>query len=110
MSVLIFDGECGFCRRRANWLRDHAVCDLQIIAWQEADLASLTLTAEQCQQRVQWIDGSHQASGGAAIARCLQGCRQPWKTMGSIMRWPVMRNLTELGYRVVAANRGRIRI
>ena len=84
MSVLIFDGECGFCRRRANWLRDHAVRDLQIIAWQEADLASLTLTAEQCQQRVQWIDGSHQASGGAAIARCLQGCRQPWKTMGSI--------------------------
>ena len=91
------------------WLRNHARETLQIVPWQEADLVSLALTAEQCQQRVQWVDDGQRESGGAAISRCLQGCRQPWKTMGFILRWPLIRNLTELGYRVVAANRGRLK-
>ena len=109
MAVVIFDGECGFCRRRVEWLRKHAKAELDTIAWQEADLASLALTAAQCQQRVQWVDGTLHASGGAAIARCLQGCGQPWRVLGSAMRLPGIRSLTELGYRVVAANRARLR-
>ncbi|MDD2817473.1 MAG: DUF393 domain-containing protein [Candidatus Nanopelagicales bacterium] len=110
MPTLIFDGECGFCRRRATWLRDHARQDLQIIAWQVADLESMGVTANQCQQRVQWVDGDEHASGGAAIAKCLQACGQPWRSAGIVMQWPVIRSLAEVGYRIVAANRGRIRI
>ena len=110
MPVLIFDGECGFCRRRAQWLRSHAKVELQIIAWQDADLEAFAVTADQCQQRVQWVDGTKRASGGAAIARCLQVCAQPWRSFGAVMQWPVIRIFTELGYRLVAANRGRIRI
>jgi predicted DCC family thiol-disulfide oxidoreductase YuxK len=108
MAVLVFDGECGFCRRRVEWLRTHAKAELDIIAWQEADLGSFDLTKEQCQERVQWVSGFDHASGGAAIARCLQECRQPWRTLGSAMRLPGIRSLAELGYRVVAANRGRL--
>jgi predicted DCC family thiol-disulfide oxidoreductase YuxK len=108
MAVVIFDGDCGFCRRRVEWLRTHAKAELEIIAWQEADLESFALTAAQCQQRVQWVEGSIHASGGAAIARCFQGCGQPWRLLGSAMRLPGIRSLAELGYRVVAANRGRL--
>lgn len=108
MAALIYDGDCGFCRRRVAWLRGHTTSALEIIAWQEADLESFALTKEQCQARVQWVDGVTHASGGAAIARCLQGCGQPWRLCGSMMRLPGIRSLAEIGYRIVAANRGRL--
>lgn len=108
MGVVIFDGQCGFCRRRVEWLRKHTKSDLEILAWQEADLELFALTKEQCQERVQWVRESEHASGGAAIARCLQGCGQPWRILGSMMRLPGVRSLAEIGYRIVAANRGHL--
>ena len=76
-----------------------------IVAWQEADLTSLSLTPQECAQRVQWVDGKKHAAGGAAIAKCLTSCNQPWRAAGKVMQWPVLQVFTELGYRVVAANR-----
>ena len=109
MNIVIFDGECGFCRRRVEWLRKHTKSDLKILAWQEADLGSLALTTHECQERVQWVSGSEHVSGAAAIARCLQGCGQPWRLLGSAMQVPGVRSLAEIGYRIVAAHRGRLR-
>ena len=105
MSILVYDGDCGFCRKRALWLSKHDRNDLVIVAWQEADLTSLSLTPQECAQRVQWVDGKKHAAGGAAIAKCLTSCNQPWRAAGKVMQWPVIQVFTELGYRVVAANR-----
>ena len=105
MATLVFDGDCGFCRKRAAWLNDHDQTGLVIVPWQEADLDSMNLSAQECSQRVQWVDGNMHADGGQAIAKCLSSCSQPWRTAGKVMQWPVIRAFTELGYRVVAANR-----
>jgi predicted DCC family thiol-disulfide oxidoreductase YuxK len=105
MPTLVYDGDCDFCRKRALWLSKHDRNDLVIVAWQKADLESMSLTAQECSLRVQWVDGNHHAAGGAAIAKCLTSCSQPWRTAGIVMQWPVIRRLTELGYRAVAANR-----
>ena len=105
MSTLVFDGDCSFCRKRALWLRTHDRNALVIVAWQEADLESLSLTEQECAQAVQWVDGNSHAAGGAAIAKCLTSCNQPWRAAGAVMQWPVIRVFTEFGYRVIAANR-----
>ncbi len=105
MPTLVYDGDCGFCRKRANWLRQHDRNNLVIVPWQEADLDSMSLTAHECAQRVQWVNGNQHAAGGVAIAKCLASCGQPWRAAGIVMQWPMIRGLTELGYRLVAANR-----
>ncbi|CAB5038861.1 MAG: DUF393 domain-containing protein [Actinobacteria bacterium] len=105
MAILVFDGECGFCRKRAAWLHSHDQSDLVIVAWQETDLDAMNLSEQECSQRVQWVDGDQHRAGGAAIAKCLASCGQPWRTAGTLMQWPGIRVLTELGYQIVAANR-----
>ena len=105
MAILVFDGDCGFCRKRATWLQDHDQSDLVIVAWQTADLDAIHLTEQECAQRVQWVDGDQHKAGGAAIAKCLASCGQPWRIVGPVMQWPIIRTFTEFGYRIVAANR-----
>jgi predicted DCC family thiol-disulfide oxidoreductase YuxK len=106
--VLIYDGECGFCRRRAGWARRHVDPDMAMRAWQDADLDVLGLTADQCQTAVQWVDPSGRTySGGAAICAALRTGAWHWRTIGVIGSAPGVRVITEWTYRWVARNRHR---
>lgn len=69
-GILVFDGDCGFCRRWVRhmnqWFRRHP----DSVVWQSADLATLGLTPEQCTTAVQFVDAHARVSGGAdAVAR-----------------------------------------
>jgi len=104
---VIFDGDCGICQwsvqRAKRWVHAQA----EFIAWQEADLAGFGVTADECQEAVQWIgpDGERQA-GARAVARTLQSGRQPWPLLGSLIDVRPMRPLSALVYRWVARHRG----
>lgn len=107
-GLLVFDGECGFCRRWVRhmneWFRRHP----DTIAWQRADLASLHLTAEQCSQAVQFVDARGRVSGGSdAAARVLIVAGFPFNVAGRLMLLPGVRSVASATYKWVARNRHR---
>lgn len=109
--ILIFDGDCGFCTTSVKFLRRYVKPNCLIIEWQHADLDALGLTAEQCNDAVQWVGVGPRrvrASGGAAIAAALKTGRAPWRAAGSLLTTAPMRGMTELVYRAVARNRYRL--
>jgi predicted DCC family thiol-disulfide oxidoreductase YuxK len=104
---VIFDGDCGICQwsvRRANdWVRSQ----VHFIAWQHADLKALGVTAQECQEAVQWIGSQGERYTGArAVAQTLKSGRQPWRALGALIDFPPLRPLSALVYRWVARHRG----
>jgi len=81
-----------------------------IVAWQQADLAQLGLTAEQCQTAVQWVsaDSSQILSAHKAIARVCKDAGGLITVAGYAMSLPVVSQLAGLVYRWVARNRQRM--
>ena len=106
--LLVFDGDCSFCTTSAQaaqrwWKLEH------VEPWQFLDLESLGLTAEQCEQAVQWVgeDGDVVAAERAVIA----GMRYAgglWGVLGRIMAVPGIRQLSGVAYRLIAKNRHRM--
>ena len=107
-GVLVFDGDCGFCTWSAARIGAWASGTLEVVPWQQADLTALGLTEGQCSTAVQYVDGGGVASGGAAVARALTQCRQPWRTAGLVLALPWLSPVVERGYVIVAANRHRL--
>ena len=109
MSVLLYDGDCGFCSRCAAFLRRRVPTSAAIVAWQAADLTRLGVTAEQCAAAVQFVTPGRVSAGPEAIADLLRTARGPWwRLAGRLLAtrpmlavgWPV--------YRLVARNRHRL--
>lgn len=107
-EVLVFDGDCGFCTWSAARIERWAAGALDVVPWQRADLTALGLTEARCSISVQFVDADGVASGGAAVARALLRCREPWRTAGRVLALPWLRPVVERGYVVVAANRHRL--
>jgi predicted DCC family thiol-disulfide oxidoreductase YuxK len=68
--VVIFDGECAFCKASIEWIEQRLVVDSK--PFQEADLASYGVTFERCAQSVHVIAEGKVLVGAAAIAYLLK--------------------------------------
>lgn len=106
--VLVFDGDCSFCTSSARfgqrWLHlEH------VEPWQRLDLDEFGLTAEQCEQAVQWVgaDGSI-ASAEAAVGAALVHAGGAWRWLGRLLLAPGVRWVAGVVYRWVARNRSKL--
>lgn len=109
-GLLVFDGECGFCRRWVRHMDEWFTRHPDPVAWQVTDLAALGLTAQQCSEAVQFVSRDMEVSGGSdAVARVLIIAGMPYSVAGRIMLLPVMRGAAGAAYRWVARNRHRFR-
>lgn len=105
--MLIYDGDCGFCTRAAQWAHDHLKVRVQ--PWQSTDLVSLGLTQEQCESAVQWISPTEDSrSGGAAIAEALTHGPRAWPYLGATLSHRAVSPAVSIAYRYVAQHRGTI--
>lgn len=129
-QVLVYDGDCRFCVRRARWFQRRAgkssrlkktsgTADGQAsqastengtaVAWQDLDLAEVGLTEDVVTREAVWIDAEGcQFAGHAAIAKSLIHIGGLWGVAGRLLRVPPISWLARLVYRVVAANRHRM--
>jgi len=110
-AVFLYDGDCGFCTRCAQFLRRRVRPPVPIMAWQAVDLTPLGVTAAQCAEAVQYVAGGRVSAGPVAIAdllRTVAGRRGlVWRRLGWVLArrpvvalaWPV--------YRWVARHRHR---
>jgi len=105
--VLIFDGECVFCRRSADrlgaMLRDPAIEYLSF-----RDPSALPrfpgLTEEACDQALQFVVADGRVFGGAeAGARAL--VRRPWYAFAWLYYVPGIKQLADAAYRAIAVRR-----
>jgi predicted DCC family thiol-disulfide oxidoreductase YuxK len=68
--VVIYDGECTFCKTSIEWIEQRLVVDST--PFQKADLAKYGLTYQQCSQSVQVVVNSTVLAGVPAIAFLLK--------------------------------------
>jgi len=72
--VLVYDGDCGFCTRTAEWAEARLPADTTVQPYQWLDLEPLGLTPEDGQRAAWWIDDrgrchrGHRAAGHALVA------------------------------------------
>jgi len=107
--VLLFDGDCAFCTRCAEWLVNVVRPRATVEPWQLMPLPKLGVTSVQCQQAVQWVaEGEPTSAGAAAIAAALRAGRAPWPLLGYLISLPPLSALSQFVYGLVAAHRHRL--
>jgi predicted DCC family thiol-disulfide oxidoreductase YuxK len=109
-TALLYDDDCGFCRRSVQWLRDHnALGPTRTVAWQSLDPHRLPVARERLEREIILVRGDDIRGGGAtALALAVTCGTLPWKLTGRALRLPVIRTLAAYAYRKVAANRHRM--
>jgi predicted DCC family thiol-disulfide oxidoreductase YuxK len=110
-AVFLYDGDCGFCTRCAQFLRRHVRTPVRILPWQAVDLAPLGVTAAECAQAVQYVAGSHVSAGPVAIADVLRTAAGRlglvWRLLGWLLARRAVVALAWPVYRWVARHRHR---
>ncbi|MEZ4750785.1 MAG: lipase maturation factor family protein [Bdellovibrionota bacterium] len=103
--TLLFDGECGFCRRCVEWLRPQTE-GVEYVAYQERGAGFSDIPESECKEAVQFINENGIRSSGAeaiyAVCALIPGL--------SGLRWlytkvAPFRGLSDWGYRWVASHR-----
>ncbi|MEV0155277.1 DUF393 domain-containing protein [Micromonospora sp. NPDC050686] len=108
-STFVYDGDCAFCTRCAQFVERRIPTAARVVPWQFADLAALALTEVECEEAVQWVgaDGSR-AAGPDAIAKLLGDSGPLWRVVGAGLGLAPVRTAAWPAYRWVARNRHRM--
>ncbi len=106
--VLIFDGDCKFCSSSARAFTRITKNRIPTAPYQRADLASLGLTLQDCEQAVQYVGARGIESGHLAIAQGLIESKTLWSLAGYVLRWPVVTSIAFVVYHWVSKNRHRL--
>ena len=108
--VLIYDGECGFCRLWVRRLRQLVHNAPRCEPFQTAPLEQLGVSREECTLAVQYVDRRGRVSGGSdAVARLFIGAGSLWFVPGWLLLVPGVRQVAQVSYRWVARNRHRFK-
>lgn len=108
-SVLIFDGDCGFCTTTANYIKAHSSVAIEIQPWQWIELADFGLTKEQASAKVQLVVDGQVYAGHKSFAMILRIQKQWWfKLLGAILVIPPFSWGARLGYFYVAKYRHKL--
>ena len=106
--TLIYDGDCGFCRRSLDWGQRNLTAFPRAIASSSDEAKAAGLTEKQLAESI-WIIGTEKPLGAAEAASLILRM-QPnllWRALGIAMTiWPFSR-IAKAVYFWVARNRGR---
>ncbi len=105
-TLLIFDGDCGFCTTAVGWGERHFAFWPDASPWQWTDLDAYGLTPADGQARVWFVVNGQRFGGGAALTALLRS--QPSPVLRSLGRLGTIAPLAwviERGYRLVARYR-----
>lgn len=107
--VLVYDGDCGICTKCVGFVERHLTKDLDIIAFQHADLHSLGLTAAECEAAVQWVEPSGRTTAAhIAIGDLLKASGRRWWPLAFLAQTPPFSWAAFAIYKWIAKNRHRL--
>ncbi|MEH1129536.1 thiol-disulfide oxidoreductase DCC family protein [Micromonospora sp. CPCC 206061] len=107
-ATFLFDGDCAFCTKCAEFVARWVPTDANVLPWQFADLEALGLTPDECEQAVQWVAEGTRSAGPDAIADLLAASNLFWRPAGALLRLRPVRALAWPAYRWVARNRHKM--
>ena len=108
-SILIFDGDCGFCTTTANWIKKNSRVALEIAPYQWTELGLYGLTPEEAAAKVQVVVGDKVFAGHYCMSKLL--LIQPnilLKLVGAVMVLPGLDSISARVYEWIAANRQKL--
>ena len=97
--VIIYDGECGFCKECVRWVEKKTV--ITALPFQSADLARYGLTYERCSKEVVVVINGKVFGGASAVAKLLRA--SGYKKIATLLT--LSGALGHTGYSWVAAHR-----
>jgi predicted DCC family thiol-disulfide oxidoreductase YuxK len=104
-SLLVYDGDCGFCTRSLGWARAlGATTPAQ--PWQALDLPTLGLAESDVTEAAWYLDGAVRLRGHEAIAAMLRSSTHlPVRLLGRLVGSRVLRPVGLRAYAWIAAHR-----
>lgn len=107
--MLVYDGDCGICTKCVGFVERHLSQDIDIVAFQHADLDALGLSAAECEQAVQWVipDGTV-SSAHIAVGDLLKASGWQWYPLAFLAQIPPFSWVASAAYKWIAANRHRL--
>ena len=108
--TLAFDGDCGFCQATITWLQRHARPRMRAAPWHALPDHITRPHRERLDREVLVFRGAGVADSGAQAlgAYLASSPRFRYRATGLLLRAPVIRQVTRLVYRLVAAHRHRM--
>ncbi|NNN02804.1 MAG: DUF393 domain-containing protein, partial [Acidimicrobiaceae bacterium] len=105
-SLLIYDGDCGFCTRSARWIEErwpaHVAVARSFQELGESGLAEVGLTLDQATRQVWWVDEHGVCGAERAVARALRASGGWRRVVGALLASRVGRVVSAPTYRLVA--------
>lgn len=109
-SILIYDGDCGFCTTSAKKAKS-LVSSLEITPWQSTELSEFGLTEQQVSERAYLIEPgspSHKGGADAIFGTLAIADSKLLSLVGNIWLYPPLSWLGRALYPVLARNRHRL--
>jgi predicted DCC family thiol-disulfide oxidoreductase YuxK len=106
VPTLVYDADCGYCTRSADFVS--ARSDVEVAPWQSLELDEVGLTEEQVSSAAYWLEGDDTLRGARAVAAALRSCGPGWGLLGRAIDLPPVRPFAAAGYAVVARYRYRL--
>jgi predicted DCC family thiol-disulfide oxidoreductase YuxK len=109
---LIYDGDCGFCIRSAQWIGSKWPPGPQVVAWQSLDdpaLLAVGLNQQDVTEAAWWIDEDGRLSRGhRAVGKALLRADGAYALIGRLLLAPPFSWTAALAYRLIARFRHRL--
>jgi predicted DCC family thiol-disulfide oxidoreductase YuxK len=103
-GVLLYDSDCGFCTRSAEFLRRRRPgCEIRPMT--DAALAGFGVDAERARREVPFVDAAGVRWGADAVAAALATCPGGWRAAGWLIGRPPLAWVARPVYAWVAAHR-----
>jgi predicted DCC family thiol-disulfide oxidoreductase YuxK len=108
-AVLIYDGHCEFCRRQARRLRAWSGGRLQLQSFHDPGVLAShpELTRDACERAMQLVSPNGWVYPGAEAAAQALKFNPEIGWIGSLYYIPGVKQLADIAYRCMAANRYR---
>ena len=106
---VIYDGDCGFCTKSANFGKKRTKKNVEYVTSQSIeDLTIYGLTQDDVSKRVYWVDEKRVVGGSRAVIRAMRQMKLPYQILGMILSVPGLWCLMEPIYNYVAKNRHKL--
>src|SRR5262245_10075337 len=104
--LMIYDGECAFCRARIEGWRDAVGKQIQFVPYQEASGKLRQIDEREFKQAVHYIDRSGNVYRGAQAVFCaMAGCGRKRWLLWLYAMLPPFAFVAECVYQLIAKNR-----
>ena len=109
-SVLIYDGDCGFCQRILDAMRERLASWPRTVPSRRLSLDRYGVSSQDAARAMLWVQpGMPPLAGAAAFAQLFRSQpRLRWRTLGRMMALPGISHVAAAVYRTVSRHRHRL--